>query len=287
MQHVTGTRLAGKVAIITGASSGIGEAMAERFVAEGATVVLAARRAHLGAALVDRLGGERASFVATDVTDEAQMAALVARAVDRHGRIDCLVNNAGGTEPATVGSITGIDIDAADRVFAANVRSVVAGMKHAAPVMMGQGSGSIINIASVAGHKAGYSSSTIYSASKAAVLQLTRSVAVELAESGVRVNSISPGPIVTGIFAKALGVADGEEADAGAARMEAAFAAAQPMPRAGLPIDIAEAAVFLASDESSFIVGTDLMIDGGLLAGRAWTPHQQSLVALRSALGGS
>ena len=278
-------RLDGNVAIITGASSGIGLSMAERFVEEGALVVLAARRAHLGAEIVDRLGAERASFVTTDVADEAQVAALVAHAVERHGRVDTLVNNAGGTEPATVGSVLGIDLDAADRVWAANVRSVVAGMKHVAPVMLAQGSGSIINIASIAGHKAGYSSSTIYSASKAAVLQLTRSVAMELSEAGIRVNSISPGAIATGIFAKALGAAEGEAADATAARIESVFAAGQPIPRAGRPVDIADAAVFLASPESSFISGTDLMIDGALLAGRAWTPQQAGLANLRTLLG--
>jgi NAD(P)-dependent dehydrogenase (short-subunit alcohol dehydrogenase family) len=280
-------RLDAKVAIVTGATSGIGLAVAERFVDEGARVVLAGRRAELGASIAARLGGgATASFVATDVSDEAQVAALVAHTLERHGRVDVLVNNAGGTEPATVGSVTTIDLDAADRVFAANVRSVVAGMKHVAPAMLAQRSGSIVNIASVAGHKAGYSSSTIYSASKAAVLQLTRSVAMELSEASVRVNSISPGPIVTGIFAKALGSAEGDAADATAAALEGAFAKSQPIPRAGRPLDIADACVFFASDESSFVSGTDLVIDGGLLAGRAWTQHQQGLAGMRAALGG-
>lgn len=278
-------RLDGNVAIITGASSGIGLATAERFVEEGALVVLAARRAALGAEIVARLGADRASFVTTDVADEGQMAALVAHAVERHGRVDTLVNNAGGTDPATVGSVLGIDLDAADRMWGTNVRSVVAGMKHVAPLMLAQRSGSIINIASIAGHRAGYSSSTIYSATKAAVLQLTRSVAMELSEAGVRVNSISPGAIATGIFAKALGATDADAADATAARIETVFAAGQPIPRAGKPLDIADAAVFLASPESSFVSGTDLMIDGALLAGRAWTPHQAGLAAMRSLLG--
>ena len=274
-------RLDGNVAIITGASSGIGLAMAERFVQEGAFVVLAARRAELGAQIAARLGAERATFVTTDVTDEAHVAALVAHAVDRHGRVATMINNAGGTDPGTVGSVTTIDLEAADRVFAANVRSVVAGMKHVAPIMVAQRSGSIVNVASIAGHKAGYSSSTIYSASKAAVLQLTRSVAMELSEAGVRVNSISPGAIATGIFAKALGLADGEAADATADRIGAVFAAGQPIPRAGRPLDIADAAVFLASAESSFISGTDLLVDGALLAGRAWTAHQRGLAGMR------
>lgn len=278
-------RLDGNVAIITGASSGIGLAMAERFVEEGALVVLAARRAALGADIVARLGADRASFVATDVAEEAQIAGLVAHAVERHGRVDTLVNNAGSTDPATVGSVLGIDLDAADRMWGTNVRSVVAGMKHVAPVMLAQRSGSIINIASIAGHKAGYSSSTIYSATKAAVLQLTRSVAMELSEAGVRVNSISPGAIATGIFAKALGATDADAADATAARIEGVFAQGQPIPRAGKPLDIADAAVFLASPESSFVSGTDLMIDGALLAGRGWSQHQAGLAAMRSLLG--
>ena len=164
------------------------------------------------------------------------------------------------------------------------VRSVMLGMKHAAPIMMKQGSGSIINNGSVAASRAGYSTSVIYGAAKAAVNHLTVCVAMQLGEKNVRCNSISPGGIATGIFAKALGLAP-DKADALAEGMKARMAKAQPIPRAGLTDDIANAALFLASDESSFINGHDLVVDGGMIGGRMWTPHQEGVKAMRAAFG--
>jgi NAD(P)-dependent dehydrogenase (short-subunit alcohol dehydrogenase family) len=158
------------------------------------------------------------------------------------------------------------------------------GMKHAAPVMRCQGSGSIINNASVAGVLAGYSSSVIYSAAKAAVIHLTKCVAMELGESNVRVNCISPGGIATGIFGKALGLPT-EEAEKTAEAVKGALATLQPIQRAGLPDDIARAALFLASDESSFVNGHNLVVDGGLIRGRLWTPQQEGLNLMRAAFG--
>jgi len=276
-------RLDNKVAIITGATSGIGHRTAEIFVAEGARVVIAGRRASEGDALAAKLGAN-CSFRRTDVTDEAQMKALVAHAVDRFGRIDCLFNNAGG--PAQTGGIEGLDADRFDAAMATLVRSVMLGMKHVAPHMKKQGSGSIINNGSIAGRLAGYSSSVVYGAAKAAVIHLTKCVAMELGESGVRVNSISPGAIATGIFGKALGLSV-EAADNTAASMRDVFKTAQPIPRAGLPDDIAHAAVFLASDESSFVNGNDLVVDGGVTSGRNWSQQQQGYVAMRKAFGTS
>jgi NAD(P)-dependent dehydrogenase (short-subunit alcohol dehydrogenase family) len=162
------------------------------------------------------------------------------------------------------------------------VRSVVLGMKHAAPHMKNQGSGSIINNGSIAGRLAGFSSSLIYGAAKAAVIHLSKCVAMELGESGVRVNSISPGLIATGIFGKALGLSV-EAAERTQDTMRALSKNAQPIPRTGLPEDIAQAAVFLASDESSFINGHDLVVDGAVTGGRNWTPQQQGYTALRKA----
>jgi NAD(P)-dependent dehydrogenase (short-subunit alcohol dehydrogenase family) len=175
-------------------------------------------------------------------------------------------------------------MDRYDAAMAVLVRSVVLGMKHAAPVLRRQGSGSIINNGSVAGIRAGYSSSTIYAAAKAAVIHLTKCVAMELGESGVRVNSISPGGIATGIFAKALGLPT-EKAEQTAEIVKQAMAKAQPIQRPGVPDDIARAALWLASDESSFVNGHDLVVDGGLIGGRLWSPQQEALRQLRAAFG--
>jgi NAD(P)-dependent dehydrogenase (short-subunit alcohol dehydrogenase family) len=148
--------------------------------------------------------------------------------------------------------------------------------------MRKQGSGSIINNGSIAGRLAGFSSSMVYGAAKAAVIHLTKCVAMELGESNIRVNSISPGAIATGIFGKALGLST-EAAEKTPAVMREAFKAAQPIPRAGLPEDIAQAAVFLASDESSFVNGHDLVVDGAMTGGRNWSQQQQGYVAMRKA----
>ena len=273
-------RLDGKVAVITGATSGIGLRTAEAFVAEGAKVVIAGRRVAEGEALGKKLGGS-CVFRQTDVTIEEQMHALIALAVDKFGKLDCLFNNAGG--PAQTGGIEGLEVARFDAAMATLVRSVVLGMKHAAPYMKKQGSGSIINNGSIAGRLAGFSSSIVYGEAKAAVIHLTRCVAMELGESGVRVNSISPGAIATGILAKALGLST-EAAETTDTIMREVYKSAQPIPRAGLPDDIARAAVFLASDESSFVNGHDLVVDGAITGGRNWSQQQQGYVALRKAL---
>jgi NAD(P)-dependent dehydrogenase (short-subunit alcohol dehydrogenase family) len=272
-------RLDGKVAVITGATSGIGLRSAEIFVTEGAKVVIAGRRAPEGEALAKKLG-PACIFRRTDVTIEEDVRALIGEAVDRFGRIDCLFNNAGG--PAQTGGIEGLDAARFDVAMATLVRSVMLGMKHAAPHMRRQGSGSIINNGSIAGRLAGFSSSLVYGAAKAAVIHLTKCVAMELGESGIRVNSISPGVIATGIFGKALGLSI-EAAEKTPEMMREICKTAQPIPRAGLPEDIAYAAVFLASDESTFVNGHDLVVDGGITGGRNWTGQQQGYVAMRKA----
>jgi len=163
------------------------------------------------------------------------------------------------------------------------LRGVFLGMKHAAPVMKKQGSGSIISTASVAGLRTGMASHT-YSAAKAAVIHLTRSVAMELGESGVRVNCICPGGIATPIFGKAFGL-DDDGADRVARMMRTPLAQMQPIRRAGLPDDIAQAALWLASDDSSFVNGHALVVDGGITGGRMWSEVEQRRAALRAALG--
>ncbi len=248
--------LDGKVTIVTGGTSGIGEGIVERFVAEGAKVVTAARRREEGSALEKRLG---VRFVRTDVASEADVKALIDQTVKWFGRVDCLINNA--ALPAPMVSITEIDGETIDKLLAVNVRGVLLGIKHVAPVMLAQKSGSIINIGSMAGIRGGVSGH-IYSATKGAVHALTQSAGAELGEKGVRVNCISPGAIVTGIFAKAAGV-EGSKADRLTDVVKTAFASVQTIPRAGLPEDIAQAAVFLAGDGSSFINGQDIVVDGG------------------------
>src|SRR5690349_5067232 len=274
-------RLDGKVGVITGATSGIGLRTAEIFVAEGAKVVIAGRRVAEGEALAKKLGAH-CVFRQTDVTREDQMRALIALAVEKFGKIDCLFNNAGG--PAQTGGIEGLEVGRFDAAMATLVRSVMLGMKHAAPHMKKQGSGSIINNGSIAGRLAGFSSSMVYGAAKAAVIHFTKCVAMELGESGVRVNSISPGAIATGIIGKALGLAT-DAAEKTSAMMREVYKTAQPIQRAGLTDDIAHAALFLASDESSFINGHDLVVDGAITGGRNWSQQQQGYVALRKAFG--
>jgi NAD(P)-dependent dehydrogenase (short-subunit alcohol dehydrogenase family) len=274
----------GKVAIITGATSGIGARTAELFVEEGGNVVFTGRREAEGKALAAKLG-TKARFVQADATLEADWKRVIDQTMQAHGRIDCLFNNAGG--PSPTGSIASIPVDGFDAAMALLVRSVMLGMKHAAPVMMKQKSGSIINNGSIAGHLAGYSSSMIYSAAKAAVNHLTKCVAMELGEHSVRVNSVSPGAITTGILAKALGM-DTAKADGSAKVAEQigqVYSKAQPIPRAGVTDDIAQCVLWLASDRSTFVNGIDIVVDGGIIGGRMYSAHQEGLRQTKAALG--
>jgi NAD(P)-dependent dehydrogenase (short-subunit alcohol dehydrogenase family) len=269
--------LDGKVAVVAGGTSGIGARTVELFAEEGARVVFAGRRREKGEALAARLGSN-VSFIQTDVLHEAQVEAMIGRAVDHFGRLDCLFNNAGGG-PAPTG-IADLDIDGFDAAMALNPRSVALGMKYAAKVMQVQRSGSIINTASVAGLRTGYASHP-YSTAKAAVIHLTRCVAVELAAYNVRVNSISPGAIATGMFDKRSSEKTKLQADQTLDRLKTYFASVQPISRAGIPEDIARAAAFLASDASSFVNGHDLIIDGGMSVGQDWSELQ----AFRAEIG--
>jgi NAD(P)-dependent dehydrogenase (short-subunit alcohol dehydrogenase family) len=264
-----------KVIIITGATSGIGKASAELFAAEGAKLILAGRRRAVGEAIAASLS---ARFIPTDVCNEAEVASLIAFTIDEFGRVDCLFNNAG--QPGQLTSIAQIDLDAFDRTIAVNLRGAALGMKHVAPVMIAQRSGSIINTTSLGGRRAGVTAHD-YSAAKAALIHLTRTAAAELGESGVRVNSLSPGPTMTEIFVKHLPEATRASA---VVHLEERFAQLQPLPRAADATDVARAALFLASDLSGFVSGHDLAVDGANLGGMGWTELNRELSNLRAQL---
>jgi NAD(P)-dependent dehydrogenase (short-subunit alcohol dehydrogenase family) len=251
-------RLDGKVAAITGAASGIGAASAVRFAQEGASVVVADLNADGGNGVVAQCAaaGGQACFQRTDVAQEADIAALVARAVKEYGRLDVLFNNAG--LGGAVGPIDETSVEDWDKTQAVLLRAVFLGIKHAAPVMRTQGGGSIISTASVAGVRGG-AGPHAYSAAKAGVINLTRSVAIELAKDQIRVNCICPGGINTPLIHTRI---------PGGQEVAAQFMTQlQPWPRAGVPDDIANMALFLASDESTFVTGAAMIVDGGFTAG--------------------
>lgn len=253
MSNATGDgRLVGKVAVITGAGSGMGLATAARFVAEGAKVVIADLNAETGEAAAASLG-EAARFTRCDVAVEDDVAAAVALATDVFGRLDVVFNNAG--IGGAFGPITEIDVDDWDTTFAVLVRGVFLGTKHAARVMIDQGEGgAIINTASIAGLGGG-AGPQAYSAAKAAVVNLSTTTALELAPHAIRVNAICPGVIFTPLMH------GGDEADA-----EALIDELQPLPKRGEGDDIAATALWLASDDAAFVSGESIRVDGALLA---------------------
>jgi NAD(P)-dependent dehydrogenase (short-subunit alcohol dehydrogenase family) len=267
-------RLDGRVALITGGTSGIGAATVRRFVAEGAWVVASGRSADRGAALVRELG-ERVRFIAADVTHPEQIDALVDETVAWQGRLDVVFNNAGETRvPASLLALDPASLRAETDTL---LTSVVLATRKAALAMRERG-GVILNCSSTAAHRAG-SQSAVYSALKAAVSHFTRCAALELAEHRIRVNAISPGAIVTPIFLKALPIPPGREAEA-LELLKQVFASALPAGRAGEPADIAAAAAFLASDEGSYVTGQDWTVDGGLTAGLSAAQRRQQEAAI-------
>ncbi len=263
-------KLDGKVAVVTGAASGIGEATARLFHAEGAAVLLSDIQDERGASIAAELG-ERAAYQRADVTRESDIAALADFAVARFGALDVMFNNAGAQGVSA--PIAETPTEGFDRTVDLLLRSVFLGLKHAARVMLPRRAGSIVSTASVAGLRAGHAPH-IYSACKAAVIHLTHSVAMELAEEGIRVNCVCPGFIATGIFGNAFGLPP-EAARALAPLMAPLQVNAQPLRQAGQPADIAQAALWLASDDARFVTGHALVVDGGLIAGRSWTEYQR------------
>ena len=255
------TRLADKTAIITGGASGIGAASVRLFAEEGARVLIADMQQERGESLAKELG-DAVCFRRVDVTREEDVRAAVDEAMKRWGRLDCMFNNAGFG--GALGSIESTSVAEFDLTFDVLLKGVFLGIKHAAPAMRQAKGGSIISTASVAGLKTG-ESPHLYSVAKAAVVHLTRSVALELGAAGIRVNCICPG-----IVATPLAAGRPEVSDAGLAKLGAALAGAQAMGRVGQPLDIARAALWLASDESSWVTGTAQVVDGGAFAGRPW-----------------
>ena len=250
-------RLDGKVAVVTGGGSGIGRAAAALFAAEGAAVVVAdvvEEAAASASADITAAGGE-ARPVAVDVADELEVQRMVDAATTAHGRLDVLFNNA-GIFPADDGGVLDTPPDTWRRVMEVNLQGVWLGCRAAIPAMLASGGGSIVNVASFVALMGAATAQVAYTASKGGVLSLTREVAVEYARQGIRANAVCPGPIETPLLAELL--ADPER--------RARRLVHVPIGRFGRPEEIAAAALFLASDESSFVTGSALVVDGGITA---------------------
>lgn len=246
------TRLKGKVALVTGGASGIGEGIVRRFVEEGARCLIADLQDERGRSIAAEFG-DTVGFAHCDVANEQDVAAAVAAAVAQFGRLDCMINNAGIL--GAIGPIADIEYAAWHRTIDVLLSSVFLGIKHAAKVMIPQGGGTIINTASTAGVRAGLGPH-VYTAAKHGVVGLTQSVATELGPHGIRVNAIAPGGTVSGLTSYL--VTGDHTALEKAGRL---IGATNPLRRAGQPIDIANAALYLASDESSFVNGAVLVVD--------------------------
>jgi NAD(P)-dependent dehydrogenase (short-subunit alcohol dehydrogenase family) len=249
------TLMASPVVLITGALTGIGRATALAFAQEGAHLVVSGRRDEAGEKLVAELRklGAEAEFVRSDVRHEAEVRSLVDKTVARFGRLDVAVNNA-GTE-GTPGPVTEQTAETYAATFDTNVLGTLLSMKHELRIMVAQGHGSIVNVSSIFGRSGGAGAS-VSVASKHAVEGLTKAAALEVAESGVRVNVVAPGPIETGMLNRFTGTAENK----------AALVAGVPVKRVGTPEEIAQTILFLASDKASFITGASIAVDGGKLA---------------------
>jgi NAD(P)-dependent dehydrogenase (short-subunit alcohol dehydrogenase family) len=273
-------RLEGKVAVITGAASGIGRGTVDLFVAEGAKVIAADIQDDRGARIEEEHKG-KARYVRCDVSKEEDIAGAIAAAVKHFGKLTTLFNNAGtGGAPDTAEGVTAEGFDA---VMHLHIRAALFGMKYAVPEMKKAGGGSIISTASVAGLQSGFGP-LLYSIAKAGIIHMSRVAASQLAPYNIRVNAICPGLIATNIFAGAFGM----PSQLAETRIDAIADAAknsQPMQRGGRPHDIAETALFLASDGSEWMTGQALVMDGGLTAGPHGTAQMGVFTPIVQALG--
>ncbi len=271
-------RLEGKVAVVTGGASGIGAATVRQFVQEGARVVIADLQAGVASDLAASLG-ESALAVPCNVVNESDVAGAVNAAVERWGHLDIMFNNAG------FGGISGpldeTTVDEYETTMNVLLRSVFLGTKHASQQLKARGGGSIINTASVCAFEAGIGNQ-LYSVAKAGVVMLTKTAALELAEHNVRVNAVCPGYITTPLAAgRPIGENSPERVEVGLERLREGNRGLQPIERPGEPEDIANMVTFLASDESQWVTGQAMVVDGGLLAGRPWRKLQPWLTERR------
>ena len=257
-------RLETKVAVVTGGTRGIGEGIVRRFVEEGAKVVFSGRSHEKGKALEEELS-PNVAFYQADAASASETELLMNFVVEKFGKLDCVVNNAGSGGEA--GPIAENSVEGFQRSVAVLPFGTFFGIKYAVPLME---TGTIINISSVSGVTAGYSPHA-YTAAKFGVVGLTKSVALELAERKIRVNAICPGGVATAIFAPVGGELSAEVFERTPEIVEPWLAEGLPIGRSGFPVDIAHAALWLASDESSWVVGQTFVIDGGLTAGQPWS----------------
>ncbi|NKB58830.1 MAG: glucose 1-dehydrogenase [Alphaproteobacteria bacterium] len=260
------SELEGKVAVVTGGASGIGEGTVRLFVAEGCKVVIADMQEARGAALAEELGAN-VVFQKVEVRQEDQVKAAIDRAMSEWGRLDCMFNNAGFG--GVLGPIEDVPADEFDMTMDVLLRGVSLGMKYAIPFMKQQGSGSIINTGSIAGVTSGRGP-VVYSVAKAAVVHLSKVTAMELGEHSIRVNAICPGYIATPLAANTVGRPDSliEERIKNSEYR-------QPIPRYGRPDDIAQMALFLAGDRSTFVTGQAIIVDGGAANGVMWSDQNE------------
>ncbi|GAA3092931.1 SDR family NAD(P)-dependent oxidoreductase [Streptosporangium carneum] len=261
-------RLRDKVVIITGAGSGIGRAAAELMSREGASVLVADHDAAAARAVADGIGdgGGRAASCTVDVTDDDSVAAMVETAVREYGRLDVLCNHVGGTDPRRDLDLLRLDMVEFQRAVDLNVRSTLTGTRHALPHLIDAGGGSIVNTASVAG-LLGDALQTAYGAVKAAVINITRYVAVQYGPQGVRCNAVAPGAVMTPALRDNLPVEAIE-------RLEGHNA----LPYLGTPEDIGHAMLFLASEESRYMTGQVLVVDGGMTCQAPTAPDRRDLL---------
>lgn len=273
--------LSGKVAIITGAASGIGAAGVEVFVDAGAQVVAADLQDDKGQAMVQRFGANKVAYQHCDVTDMASLEALMQSAVDHFGGLDILWNNAGSG--GTSSSVEELDLEGYDFTMDLLLKSVFAGTHYAVPHMKARGGGSVINTSSISAVCAGYAPVT-YSVAKKAVAHFSKLAAAELAKYKIRVNAILPGFIATSIFGASLGLPR-EQADQMAEMVSQAGGSMQPIGRVGHGADIAQMAAFLSSGDAGFVTGGEFLVDGGMTVGPPHSWNEEVGGPLLDALG--